>query len=163
MLHTTPLPHCSRLRSESHCSKNHPRCGARALRPSSPNSLEPRLTYVTVLLRRIASARACRVGTRQRQTHAAALSDTELPRSTLSQLQPLRPGKRRSALPEPSPSHHKYFDVPGWGLSESCWGATGRPGPGNNCRARRQVARHRYGEGRSWSKCAKTCKELEDA
>ena len=67
MLHTTPLPHCSRLRSESHCSKNHPRCGARALRPSSPNSLEPRLTFVTLLLTRKESARACRVGT----THMA--------------------------------------------------------------------------------------------
>ena len=44
-----------------------PHCGARALRPSSPNLLPHRLTFVTLLLTRIASARACRVGT----THMA--------------------------------------------------------------------------------------------
>ena len=44
-----------------------PRCGARALRPSSPNLLPRRSTFVTVLLIRRASARACRVG----MTHMA--------------------------------------------------------------------------------------------
>ena len=43
------------------------RCGARAFTPSSPNLLKLRLTSVTLLLTRKASARACRVGT----THVA--------------------------------------------------------------------------------------------
>ena len=40
--------------------------GARALRPSSPNLLPPSLTSMTVSLTRKASARACRVGIKQR-------------------------------------------------------------------------------------------------
>ena len=79
MLHTTPLPHCSRLPSESHCStappSRGPHRGARALRPSSPNLFQRRSTCVTVLLTRMASARACRVGTTHmaKWTAAAAL------------------------------------------------------------------------------------------
>ena len=45
-----------------------PRSGARALRPSSLILFFSRSTFVTVLLTRKASARACRVGTRQRPT-----------------------------------------------------------------------------------------------
>ena len=59
----------SSLRTPSKMDTNVRHVGARAFRPSSPNSLERRSTFVTVLLTRIASARACRVGTRQRQTH----------------------------------------------------------------------------------------------
>ena len=51
---------------------NHvPRCGARALRPSSPNLLPLRLTFVTVQLICKASARACRIGTRHMAKWAA--------------------------------------------------------------------------------------------
>jgi len=48
---------------------------ARALRPSSPNSLSARLTFVMVLLTRMASARACRV----RTTHMAKWTAGLLP------------------------------------------------------------------------------------
>ena len=41
-----------------------PSHGPQALRPSSPNLLPRRLIFVTLLLTRKASARACRVGTR---------------------------------------------------------------------------------------------------
>ena len=59
----------SLLSPKSHCSTTHPIpshgpcCSARALRPSSPKLFFIRLTRLTVLLTRKASARACRVGT----------------------------------------------------------------------------------------------------